>query len=559
MIGVLLCLLPVAFLQAGTVKAFLDRDKILARETVTLTIEIDASANDTNPDLEPLKRDFSIHGTQVNTELRLLNSQPSATTLWRIELEPKRTGTLHIPPLRVGKEQTAALDLTVQAQPSTDSQTDSGTDLFIEVQTEPAKPYVQSQIRFVVRLFCALSLWEGNLTTPEVPNAVVDKLGDDVSYETTRNGRRYQVFERRYAIFPQQSGELTIPALQFQGWVTSDDRRSFFSSTRRRPVSVSSDPVELTVRPRPESFKASHWLPSEDLNLKADWSSNPPQFRVGEPITRTLTLEAKGLSASQLPDLPMPALSWVRSYADQPLKEDRSDGVWRLGRREQRVALVPMKAGHFTLPETRLDWWDTRQDKARTAVIPAVEIEVLPAPGQASTPTPLLPQSRQIPEPAVGMTPTSSSWGSNGGVWPWATAFVLLLWLVTIGAWWRSAKLRQRGNGETENQREISLSVRTAKRALRMACTQNDAAGAAKALLQWADMIWPLKPPRSLGALAMRLEPEARNFIYSLDQALYAPATDPWNGEFLWKAVKRGFPEYREVEQPGVLAHSRLL
>jgi hypothetical protein len=542
-LGVLLCLLLITTLRAGEVNAFLDRDTMLARETVTLTLEIDAPAGDVDVDLEPLKRDFAILGTQVNTELQLLNNRQSAKTRWRIELEPKRSGVLRVPPLRVGSEQTAALSLTVQAQPSVGAQPKAGADLLIEVQAEPSDPYVQSQIRYTARLLSALSLREGNLTGPAAPHAVVEKLGDDAAYETTRHGRRYQVFERRYAIFPQQSGELTIPALRFQGWVTSDDRHSLFSSSRRQPVALDGDTVKLTVRPRPAEFNGSHWLPSEALSLHAGWSSAPPRFRVGEPITRTLILEAKGLGASQLPELSLPILSWARSYEDQPLKEDRNDGGWRMGRREQRQALVPTTPGRFTLPEIRLEWWDTRQDQPRSAVIPAVDIDVLAAPGQPATPGPPVPQTAQRPTYGVELLTTPMSGSPNAGVWPWLTALLFLIWLITLLAWRHSARLRASAVGAAEHR--PSGSARAAERAVRTACVQNDATGAAKALLQWASIVWPAQPPRSLGALALHLGPHSRTWVQDLDQALYAPPAGPWQGEPLGRVVKQGLLQTR--------------
>ncbi|MEZ5581408.1 MAG: hypothetical protein R3F37_00205 [Candidatus Competibacteraceae bacterium] len=93
----------------------------------------------------------------------------------------------------------------------------------IEVQAEPADPYVQAQVQYTVRLLFAVPLLDGSLDAPQPANAVVERLGDDVSYETQRNGRRYRVIERRYALFAQRSGA-DDSALEFQGRVADNNR-----------------------------------------------------------------------------------------------------------------------------------------------------------------------------------------------------------------------------------------------------------------------------------------------------------------------------------------------
>ena len=63
---------------------------------------------------------------------------------------------------------------------------------FIEAEADSKqKNYVQQQIPFRVRLYNDGSLIGGELAEPQVENAVIERLGDEVRYSTTRNGRRY--------------------------------------------------------------------------------------------------------------------------------------------------------------------------------------------------------------------------------------------------------------------------------------------------------------------------------------------------------------------------------
>jgi hypothetical protein len=86
------------------------------------------------------------------------------------------------------------------------------------------------------------------------------------------------------------------------------------------------------------------------------------------------------------------------------------------------------------------------------------------------------------------------------------------------------------GSGETS----------AVKRALREACDANDPKAAAKALLRWAEAVWPEAPPRSLGALAIRITPAALEPLKALEERLYARGDKPWDGAALAAALADG-------------------
>ena len=54
-------------------------------------------------------------------------------------------------------------------------------------------------------------------------DAVVERLGEDRRFSASLGDQTYQVIERDYAIFPEKSGELYIPPVQFRGRVASGD------------------------------------------------------------------------------------------------------------------------------------------------------------------------------------------------------------------------------------------------------------------------------------------------------------------------------------------------
>ncbi|MFQ5642252.1 MAG: BatD family protein, partial [Thiogranum sp.] len=410
-------------LWAG-VRASLDRNTVYDGDTVTLTIEASGSDMGVEPDLSALKKDFAILGTSSSRRLQFINGKRSDRHQWQIELDPLHKGTLTVPAIPVGRSMTPPLTLKVTEQPVI-SGTGNARPVFIktEVDDASAAPFVQQQIHLVVRMYYRVPLLEGSFSDLELDDALVERLGEDRQYQTTIDGERYRVLERHYAIFAEKSGRLTIPATSFTGRVMSNSgRRSgkrqsdslidrFFGSNSPfsdpflagtpfgnagQRIRVRGQPLTLDIRPRPAAYRAPHWLPGSELVLQDSWEEGPPEFRVGEPVTRTLTLQAKGLESSHLPDIDIPETANMRLYPEQAVTENRTDGEWVFGIRKQSIAYVPSRPGRVSLPEIRIDWWDLKQQQQRSTVLPGWEVNVLPAPGNTA------PRAAPVQQPESG-------------------------------------------------------------------------------------------------------------------------------------------------------------
>lgn len=530
-------------LAASDVKAWFDRDTISLGDTVTLTIEVAEDSHQAALELKSLEKDFQVLGTSTSTHIDTNNR--TTKTQWVIELAPIHSGAIQVPPLAVGGKQTTPLTLLVKAQPTAAVKDPSQQTLFLEAQADSQAPFIQSQVRFTVRLFYREPILEGGLDVPDVEDAIIERLGEDVAYSTTRYGKRYSVFERRYVLFPQRSGTLTIPPIGFEGRIrTTDDWRFGLGLRLGRRVRLSSEPVTLQVRPRPTSYSGKHWLPTPQLTLRENWPAESPRLKVGEPLTRTLILEAKGLTAAQLPTPRIPEQPNIRLYADQPVIETRQVGDAIVGHREERIAIIPTESGELVLPEMTLTWWDTDTNQERIARLPARTVTVLPAVEAAS---PLTPAAQSSQQPDVNTTRQSDELPSpslQDVFWPGVSAVLLGLWLLTLLIWWRTK--RSTWTLPQQNLEPEPPLAQDAKRALQRACYQGDPQAAAKALLQWASALWP-QPPKNLGDLADRLAKDP-TLIRDLDRRLYsASAAGSWHGGALWISVKRGLKEKQEA------------
>jgi len=301
----MLCYPLLLIAQQTSLSARLDRTEIVLGETVNLVIELQGTSSRFTPDLSILEGQFDVLNSNSQTRVNISNGQQQSVSQLQIVLEAKQTGELMIPAITVGNQQTQALSLTVQAAPQAPA---AGTvaeqpDVFLEVEVQPDTPYVQAQITMIVRLLIGVALSEASLSEPTPDNAEVQKLGDDVRYEAQRSGHRYQVIERQYAVFAQQSGPLVIPAIQLTGRVGASRGSFFGSSSRGRRITRSSETVRLDVLPVPDTYDGNHWLPASALQLRELALDQTVEYRVGEPLTRTLELIALGLSDIMLPDI----------------------------------------------------------------------------------------------------------------------------------------------------------------------------------------------------------------------------------------------------------------
>ena len=549
------------------VRASLSRQTIVEGDTVTLNIATNKAGQGIAPDLSVLQQDFDILGSGSSQQTQIINGRRTESHQWQVEIAPKQGGELTVPPIRVGAETTQALTLTVTEQ-SDAAIAEAGQAVFIETQLEPVDSpvYVQQQIRYRMQLFYRERLVEASVDGPHVEHALVERLGDDVQFQTTLNGQKYQVIERHYAIFPEQSGPLSIAPVTFNGRLTgksqqrtpstnmNDMMERFFGgsafTTPGKRIRLRSESFTLDVQPRPATYTGRYWLPAEQLTLIDSWTSAPPEFHSGEPVTRTITLEARGLESTHLPDIGSAGSSDMRLYPEKPVYTNRTDGEWVIGSRQLSVAYVPSATGLQTIPKIQLDWWDTTEEKQKTVELPPWTVNVLPGDGLTDPAPPVTPAATDpgpridIPDSHPDETSTKDWFTILKTYWTELAGGMLLLMAGLFFMHWNKPEKRPAQTAAKPLNRQL----RTARTALKQACQDNDPAAATKALLQWAAATWPDEPPRNLGALMRNISTGVTE-LQVLEQALYGVAGNSWCGEALWRVFAQGL-QPRVEEKP---------
>lgn len=535
---------------AAQVRAWLDRNAMQLGETATLNVEVSGSANAPQPDFSALQQDFNLLGTESSTSMNIVNGQATSKLLWAVGLEPKRAGTLTVPALTVAGAQTQPLTLTVTAGGTASGK--AGDDVFLDVSVEPKSPYVQQQVRVTVKLYYALNLTDGNLEDPHGSGVNARKLGQDASYTAEVEGRRYRVLERHFAVSAEKSGAAPIAPIVFRGHaVNPNDINSFF--TRGRTVTARAEGETLDVRPRPANSGTDAWLPAQSLTLSADGIDASAQAHIGEPLTLTLRLKAQGLAFEQLPELKLPKIDGADVYPDKETTVNRDDGTWQFGERTRKFAIVPNRTGTLTIPALSLSWWDTVHDRAASADLAAVSVNVAAGASNAA-PAANAPNSTNIQNAPPAATPVRTETAVEGRDARWWRSFAFVavgLWLLTLAAWFGWAFVRRRAAAVAPAAPETLVDAKAgaARKAFAEACKHNDATSIARALLAWARSVG--SPARTLGDLASSLaDEEQRAALRELERSLYGTDAGEGRGERIAAAFRAGFAFVRPGASP---------
>lgn len=173
-----------------------------------------------------------------------------------------------------------------------------------------------------------------------------------------------------YVIYARQDDADVIELSDFEGRRVGGSRMLGELFDQGRPVGVCSRERRIPVRPRPATFTGAHWLPAHELTLNEDCGAPAPELRVGEPLTRTLRLQAKGLGGAQWPELEMAAPEGIRSYPDQARASSQATPHGVVGTRSRRIAVLAGGAGSVILPAIAVPWRDVDEERQKTAAPP---------------------------------------------------------------------------------------------------------------------------------------------------------------------------------------------
>ncbi len=535
------------------VSASTDRSVLSIDESINLEIQLNNASG--TPNLSVLDDDFTILKQSQSQNYSLINGHASRTHTWSITLLPKHVGELTIPAISVGDDKTQPIHLVIQKQSQTPGA--DGKEVYLNIKlsgnpiTDKTHYYVQQQIIVTVQLFHRIRFTNGGLSELKIDNTVIEPLQQNVSYSKTIGKHRYNVIENSYAIYPQQSGQLTIPAINFSGNAEISQSFSLFSRPGKQIISRTK-PISLTILPIPDNYTGASWLPAESLELEANILEDAKTIIAGEAITRHIVIRAKGLLGSQLPAISIPASKQIKTYPDKEKLSNQLLNGEVLGIRRDTIAIIPLKAGEFTLPEIKIDWWNTKTNQQQSSIIAAQTLLAQPSSEPTSAKQATL-KSALSEQQIKGNTKTSlpiekivyKTPEVTKNLWFWISIALTILWLLTLALLLTRTKNKQRSTSkakkEAKNNQHIS---RELLENVYTACRRNDAHACNLALIEWGSAYFNTEQISNLATLIDSISHERANdhlgdLIHSLEKSLYSKDKGHWQGKQLSTALEK--------------------
>ena len=518
---------------ATEIDTTLDRSQISINDSFQLIFSTTGSP-DAAPDFSPLEKDFEILNQNQQSSSSWINGRSTQSVQWVLNLMAKQVGKFLIPPVPFGKDSSKPVTITVSqnAQPGGNNRDE---DLFLEVEATPKNTYVQSQVIYTVRLYRKVQITQASLNEPELADAIVEKLEEDKNYTTQLNGVSYAVIEQKYAIFPQKSGSVTIDPVVLTAQVVTNNRRrfnGFFNRQSTQSKRITSEAINLAIKPAPADFTDKQWLPSEHVHLEEKWSGDIKEMKVGEPLTRTITLLAKGTTVAQLPELHNGKIdNQLKAYPDQPVLKEKKSSDGLMAFREEKIAFIPSKPGKYTLPAVKIPWFNTQTQKMEIASIPEIKVTAISSATPQNTVSdetlaPLQLNTEKTPKakPKIQIV--------ENPFWKWLSLFLILGWLLTLFFLFKKQKQPKQEKRTTDNKQ---LKLKEVVKQLKKACSENNALVAKDALLTWGKINFN---SNNLSAIASHCNNALQDQIGLLNQKLYANQTNQWEGNDLFVAFK---------------------
>lgn len=494
--------------------ASIDNHQVFLGQTFTLILESDDLTSFVEPDISPLKQNFELVSSQQNHPYKT-GSGP--VNQWQFKLRPLRTGSLVIPPISYGNQQSNQLNIQV-------IDFDSPSNLlvepvYIDSLVDREQVYLQAQLLLTRRIYHSIPLYaSGQLSPLSIEHARVEQLGRARQFEQFINGVRHGVIEVRYAIFPQSSGELLIPEQSFSATLAGHDPASLEppSQLPGQKIQVSSAAIPIQVLDKPTDYPAnSPWLPAKQLTLTQEWTPADEQISAGQALSRTLRISAEGLPVGSLPNLLPRQLDELDVYANPVNNQQIVSELGLTALHDEQQALLAEHGGLYEVPAVSLYWWNTDSDQLEQAVIEPYVFGIL--------------ESKQSFRLSHLMALHKELW-----IWQMISLLLALSSLSFLLLW-----LKARGMPAITSNNQ-SYSYTRLQDSLKRACLANNpvqARAALDALARHSSFM-----PNEAATLSLLFQ-QALN---QLNAALYTETEQTWNGKSLWQAYSSLQQEHNE-------------
>ncbi|MHC8395045.1 hypothetical protein ACYZT8_15505 [Pseudomonas sp. LB3P93] len=283
----------------------------------------------------------------------------------------------------------------------------------------------------------------------------------------TLDGKSFNGMRYSYRITPNLAQGFDIPALTVHAT----------PGQASAPLSAQSQPLHFTAAQPPGFQPGEPVLVAQGLRFTQKIVNSATPLKVGDSITRQLTLQADDAMAMSLPAPSMGDVNGLSRYPKSPQISNLDDGRGNFngGQRIDTVTYRIDTEGRHNLPAIELKWWDASSRQTRTAQVPAVSFDAA---------------TNSAYKPVFSITEDLKKLGQQSRVHlsgHWLVLFALLLAVVLLGWFARPFVQRAYLAGQARRRAQHAAWLESADYAWRQIPAQIDGKPAQlSALYLWA-------------------------------------------------------------------------
>ncbi len=362
--------------------------------------------------------------------------------------------------------------------------------------------------------------------TFEIPSTITAAIQGQAPHLTeTIDGTSYAGVSSEYLIYPQKTGEFTLPPAEVVF------KYSVGGATSSPEIRLKLPPVKFNAIIPAEAQGLDYFIATTSLTVSQHIDKKLTGLKAGDTIHRTITVRGDQVFSMFLPPLEFADSEGLRIYKDQPkLNDERTvRGEFVGGSRTDGASYLIQKAGSYTLPEIDLSWWDLSSSRMRTTRLKAMTFT-------AAANADYRPDFTPYVEPEIPPQPEPKS------PWRWAIPTAAAL-VVLAGAWWLIPRLNRVLARHREQRRN---SVEAQFQQFRNAALHNDAPRAMRELFRWLDRLKGSGGATIRGALATLPGSGWGANVTELERVLYARENPPdWHGKPLAETAAAAAKTYQ--------------
>ena len=271
-----------------------------------------------------------------------------------------------------------------QQQSPTSATTSRGKDLFMTATASRTKVYEQEAILLTYKIYTLVDLTQLDGKLPSLDGFQIQEvpLPRTKEFELEQyNGRNYRsVVWSQYLLFPQKSGDLTIPSITYEGVVVTRNRNidpfdAFFNGQSgytevKRKITTPA----LTI----------HVSPLD--NKPAEFSGAVGKFSVASSISATevdandaVTLKISVTGSGNMKLISTPTVNFPDDFETYDAKVNDNFQLTRnglSGTKEFEYLAVPRHEGTYQIPATKFIYFDTESRTFKTLTTEAYTLKV---------------------------------------------------------------------------------------------------------------------------------------------------------------------------------------